>query len=262
MMLQQERRKYKRIKIEGPVKILMIDTKEQIEGKIVNISASGIAINCDKKIEMNTKASLAFTIYDGFVFGELVGVVCRVEVDANIIALEFNPVNDADKDKIDTFVRKIYFLKGIQPFRSLTDEELKQIILLSKQENYPEGKLIFTEGFLGNALYIVVSGAIKITKTFRDGRVETLALIREGEIFGEMALIDNAPRSATAVANRPSTLLAVYRDDFIKLMQSDAILTNKVLWVFVKTLSKRLRGTDQRLGDSFFTEVIQVTDTR
>ena len=75
----------------------MIDTKEQIEGKIVNISASGIAINCDKKIEMNTKASLAFTIYDGFVFGELVGVVCRVEVDANIIALEFNPVNDADK---------------------------------------------------------------------------------------------------------------------------------------------------------------------
>ena len=66
-----------------------------------------------------------------------------------------------------------------------------------------------------------------------------------------MALIDNAPRSATAVANKPSTLLAVYRDDFIKLMQSDAILTNKVLWVFVKTLSKRLRGTDQRLGDSF-----------
>ena len=93
------------------------------------------------------------------------------------------------KDKIDTFVRKIYFLKGIQPFRSLTDEELKQIILLSKQENYPEGKLIFTEGFLGNALYIVVSGAIKITKTFRDGRVETLALIREGEILEKWHLL-------------------------------------------------------------------------
>jgi CRP-like cAMP-binding protein len=80
---------------------------------------------------------------------------------------------------------------------------------------------------------------------------EALTILREGEYFGEMALIDDAPRSASAIANDDTILLLIKKDNFRKLLTQETGIAYKLLWVFTKTLSARLRKTDEQLKSIF-----------
>lgn len=150
------------------------------------------------------------------------------------------------------FISSVRFLKSAKQFRELTEDEIKKIVSIGKEENFVEEQSIFHEAMIANAFYIILSGSIRIVKKIKGGEDEVLALIREGEFFGEMALLDDYNRSATAISHRDSTLLVIPKDKFRELLFSDKDLSNKLLWIFVKTLSLRLREADERMSDSFF----------
>ncbi|MEW6686969.1 MAG: cyclic nucleotide-binding domain-containing protein [Candidatus Edwardsbacteria bacterium] len=143
-------------------------------------------------------------------------------------------------------------LKKVYLFHDLSPKELELILSIGFEKIYEKESFIFKEGELGDAFYIVLEGAVRISTVIPGVGEEALKILREGEYFGEMALIDDFPRSASAIAHEGSAkLLAIYKRDFKRLLSEDRELAYKLLTVFVKTLSARLRETDERLKSIF-----------
>jgi CRP-like cAMP-binding protein len=121
------------------------------------------------------------------------------------------------------------------------------LISISKELRVKKDDFIFKEGATGDAFYLIVSGSVRISTIVPGVGEEALTILREGEYFGEMALIDDAPRSASAIANDDTILLLIAKDNFRKLLAQETGIAYKLLWVFTKTLSARLRKTDEQL---------------
>ncbi len=142
--------------------------------------------------------------------------------------------------------------KGIYLFRELSPKETDLIISISKEKVYDKDQVIFKEGEKGDAFYVVVSGSVRISTIVPGVGEEALTVLRSGEYFGEMALIDDAPRSANAIANEDHTILiSIAKDDFQNLLARNTDLAYKLLWVFTRTLCNRLRKTDEQLKSIF-----------
>ena len=108
---------------------------------------------------------------------------------------------------------------------------------------YAEGEPIFTEGDPGEAMYVVISGSVGLSK---DG--VQVAELGPGQHFGEMALIDRTVRSLTGLALEPSRLIAIKRKDFYAIIKKEPSLSVKLLWSFVQVLGLRLRKTTADLS--------------
>ncbi|MDT8316377.1 MAG: cyclic nucleotide-binding domain-containing protein [bacterium] len=145
----------------------------------------------------------------------------------------------------------IDILKKVRFFDTLTEDELKEIASLSKTEEYKEGETIFKEGDEGERLFIILSGAVRISKNIPGMGEEALSVLRAGDYFGEMALIDNAPRSADARIHEDSSLMTLSKKDLETLMDEKKDMGYKILSKFVETLSQRLRDTNDKIR-SFF----------
>ncbi len=89
---------------------------------------------------------------------------------------------------------------------------------------------------------------MRISKFIPNIGEEALAILKPGDYFGEMALIDNFPRSAHAIANTDVELLAINKTDLDKILIMDRELGYKLLWAFTKTLSKRFRETNEKMA--------------
>ena len=101
--------------------------------------------------------------------------------------------------------------------------------------------MIFDEGDKGSALYIVRTGRVLIC---RQGRPDDpIATLGAGSFFGELALLDSAPRAAQARALEPSTLEVFFGSDFISLLETETRLSTKILLQLSRHLGQRLRGT-------------------
>lgn len=142
-------------------------------------------------------------------------------------------------------------LSQVYLFRELTPSEMDILISISKEKRAEKDEIIFKEGATGDAFYLIVSGSVRISTMVPGVGEEALTILREGEYFGEMALIDDAPRSASAIANDDTILLLIKKDNFRKLLAQDTGIAYKLLWVFTKTLSARLRKTDEQLKSIF-----------
>ncbi|MBA7527014.1 hypothetical protein ES705_19187 [subsurface metagenome] len=138
-------------------------------------------------------------------------------------------------------------LSQVYLFRELTPSEMDILISISKEIRAQKDEVIFKEGETGDAFFLIVSGSIRISTIVPGVGEEALTILREGEYFGEMALIDDAPRSASAIANDDTILLLIEKDNFRKLLAQETDIAYKLLWVFTKTLSARLRKTDEQL---------------
>jgi CRP/FNR family transcriptional regulator, cyclic AMP receptor protein len=108
---------------------------------------------------------------------------------------------------------------------------------------FKAGTRIFQEGDPGEEMFIIQSGQVKITKKTQDGE-KTLVILSEGDFFGEMAVIDNEPRSASAVAQTDTKLIALNQAVFEATMQSNAHIVKKIL----RNMSSRLRETNKQLA--------------
>ena len=145
----------------------------------------------------------------------------------------------------------IDILKKVRFFDTLTEEELSEVSSLAKEEEQKEGAIIFSEGEEGDRLFIILSGAVRISKNVPGIGEEALGILREGDYFGEMALIDNTHRSADARAHEDARLMTLSKKDLEGLMNKNRDIGYKILQKFVESLSQRLRDTNDKIR-SFF----------
>ncbi|MFI5341508.1 MAG: Crp/Fnr family transcriptional regulator [Candidatus Methylomirabilales bacterium] len=148
----------------------------------------------------------------------------------------------------DPEVVVLHDVLGIVPlFQELTPEELDRIIALGRLVTYSKGAMLFVEGDPGEALYIVVDGSVRIGKNVPGAKEEAMAFIERGGCFGEMALFDEFPRSATAIAHQECRVLFIEKQAFLDLLRGEPVIGRKILWAFCRTLSVRLRETTDRI---------------
>lgn len=131
------------------------------------------------------------------------------------------------------------FLGRVPIFEHCTPEEIASIVSVAQEHSYSAGQLIVTQGTPGQAFYLILSGKVGIE---RDGSV--LGAFGSGDFFGEMSLLDYAPRSATIRAIEDTSCLMLSSWDFKALLERSPSIAIKLLEV----LSRRLRVADERLA--------------
>ena len=135
-------------------------------------------------------------------------------------------------------------LQKVPLFRSLSEGDLGAFAELLRERSYPKGSVILFEDDPGDALYIVGTGQVKVVLIGEDGREVILSVLGEGSFFGELALLDDEPRSAHVIAMEDATVLALRREDF----QSRLRLSPEVAIALLRELSSRLRRADEKIG--------------
>ena len=145
-----------------------------------------------------------------------------------------------------TVVRDI--LRTVPFFQELTQAELDLVVALGRVVAYPKDMALFREGEKGEALYVVIEGAVRIMKSAPDAGAEVVAFLEQGGCFGEMALVDDFPRSATALAHEECVVLFLERDAVLDLFREAPVVGRKVLGAFCRSLSLRLREANDRLA--------------
>ena len=138
-------------------------------------------------------------------------------------------------------------LGKIKFFSGLPIAYLRRIAEIGAEEEHIGGSTIFQEGDKGDKFYLILSGAVRISRMVPGMGEEALAVLRAGAYFGEMSLIDDAPRSATAVCHEKCRLFVIRKEDLEDLLFVDRDLAYELLWHFVRTLSGRLRETNDKM---------------
>jgi len=138
---------------------------------------------------------------------------------------------------------KLSVLRKHPIFADLDPEALDQLCRYAKHTTVKRGATIAAKGDPGNNLFAVITGTVKISSSSPDGRNAILNLIGPGEIFGEIAVLDGAPRSADATANTNCELYIIDRRDFLPFVKSQPALAMK----FIELLCARLRWTSQQV---------------
>lgn len=133
---------------------------------------------------------------------------------------------------------KIALLSGVPLFNRFTKRELMEISRLTEQLEYPAGAVLASQDTAGTEAFVIVSGTVDAR---RNGR--KVATLGPGEIVGEMALLDDAPRTADLVAAEDTVVLYIARRHFSGLIEGNAKLASKLL----SSLASRLRQADQKL---------------
>ena len=141
--------------------------------------------------------------------------------------------------------------RSIYLFKDLSDEELALISDITADRDFFAGEVIFKEGDAGDAFYAVLEGKVRISKGINGAGEEALTIVDKGSYFGEMALIDEFPRSASAVAHTDCRVLMMDKADFSQLLSRNKDLAYKLLWVFCQVLSQRLRDTNEKIINLF-----------
>ena len=135
-------------------------------------------------------------------------------------------------------------IRNVPLFSLLRDDQLVLLTQVLLRKPYPKNSTVVAAGDPADALYIVISGRLKVLMSDKEGKEVILAILNQGDFFGEMGLIDQAPRSATVVAIDSCELLTMTRADFTKCLQKNFDLTMNVILGLVK----RLREADRKIG--------------
>jgi len=139
-------------------------------------------------------------------------------------------------------------LRSVPLFADFEPAELEQLAALSRTRSMPKGNVIFYEDDPGVSCYVIMSGKVKIVVNADDGREHILGVLYEGDVFGEMSLIDGQPRSASAICADDVQMVTIQRDDFLSLLRSNPDISLKLL----VTLSQRLRAADRNMESLAF----------
>jgi CRP/FNR family cyclic AMP-dependent transcriptional regulator len=133
--------------------------------------------------------------------------------------------------------------KKLSLFAELDDHELAVVSGVAKTRRYAKDDVIFHADEMGDVFCVIREGKVKITMNSPEGKEIILAMMGPGEFFGEMALLDDAPRSATVVALEPLEVVTIWRTDFLQILQDNFSITRKLL----SELSKRVRRMSLRI---------------
>ncbi|HSO96772.1 MAG TPA: Crp/Fnr family transcriptional regulator [Acidimicrobiia bacterium] len=136
-------------------------------------------------------------------------------------------------------------------FAALPAEALAELRDRAEVRNYARNQLLFRQGERAEELFIVDTGRIAIAQQAGDGRESVVAVLEGGALFGEMALFDDAPRSADGRALTDSTVVVLGYEPVREVLRAKP----ELLWVIVRLLAGRLRATDEALADAVFLDV-------
>ena len=142
-------------------------------------------------------------------------------------------------------------LRKVPLFSQLAPSDLERVSEISRERAYPRNSVILFEDDPGDALYVVAQGQVKVVLIGEDGREVILSVMGEGEFFGEMALVDDEPRSAHVIAMEDSTLLVLRREDFQGILKQ----TPGIALALLRELSRRLRRVDEKVGSLVLLDV-------
>jgi len=140
-------------------------------------------------------------------------------------------------------------LKDINIFSGLTPLERAKIAKYFIQKEYNAGELIVKEGEPGYGMFVIRSGAVKITKQLTDKEEKTIANLVDGDFFGEIALLDQSPRSASVYAISKVTMLELYRASLLEVLEKEPRIGVKILYNLAKSLVERIRESGDKLKD-------------
>jgi len=147
--------------------------------------------------------------------------------------------------------RSAKLLKKIDLFAELSEEDLAQVAATARVHTLPRDERIFDAGDSADALYVVASGKINIVVTSSEGKDLILAVLGEGQVFGEMGLLDSVPRSAAAITATPAELVSIARNDFDQLLERQPGLTRKLLHI----MAERLRRANSKMESLAYMDV-------
>lgn len=135
-------------------------------------------------------------------------------------------------------------LRRVPLFGHLDEAEMTRVSQATREKSYPKNSVILFEDDPGDALYAVLSGQVKVVLIGEDGREVILSILKAGDFFGEMALIDDQPRSAHVIATEDSNLVVLRREDFWKCLEE----MPRIALGLLQALSRRLRRADDKIG--------------
>lgn len=140
-------------------------------------------------------------------------------------------------------------LKACPIFAGIETKVIEDLAMIAEEKSYGDGGVVFNEGDSGDAMYVILSGAVKIVKVIDAAKnlSKDLAILSAGDFFGEMSLIDKSPRSASVVALGPAALVRISNQAFQDLLQKSAITAANLLFAIIQTVSGRLRQTNAEL---------------
>ena len=135
------------------------------------------------------------------------------------------------------------FFRKLPLFADLDDRELASIVAVAKTRRYAKDDVIFHADESGDVFCLIRGGQVKVTMISPEGKEIILSLLGPGDFFGEMALLDDEPRSATVIATEPLDLVTIWRSDFLQILAENFTITRKVL----AEISRRLRSASNRI---------------
>ncbi len=150
-------------------------------------------------------------------------------------------------------MNKLNFLRALPLFSNLDDKELREISRFAYEKKVKKGNVIFSQGEQGSTLYLIIKGRVKVVLIGESGKELVLAILKKGDFLGEMSIIEDEVRSATAIALEPTVFLTIDKENFINFLIKDP----RAMLGVLKELSKRLRNADEKIGELAFQNVYE-----
>jgi CRP/FNR family transcriptional regulator, cyclic AMP receptor protein len=150
---------------------------------------------------------------------------------------------------------RIEFLKTVPFFNELSNWQLKKVADIVFERTYEPGEMIFEQSQPGAAIFLIMEGEVSV-EIVKDRVVTNLARLEKGAFFGEMALLDEAPRSASARSLETTKTLALYRNDLSRLIHTDPLTACHIYCALARIVGDRLRSTNELVQTGEFTEKV------
>lgn len=141
-----------------------------------------------------------------------------------------------EQDRLDV-IRSVFI------FSELDDAHLRDVLSHCREQEVDKGQVIVTENAPGDALFVILSGDVKVSVVSSEGKEIILSTLKGGEFFGEMSLLDGATRSANVIALSKARLLRLSREDFLNQILPEREIASAILAV----MSRRLRAANERI---------------
>jgi CRP-like cAMP-binding protein len=140
-------------------------------------------------------------------------------------------------------------IRGSLLLQGVNDAEIARLAELCEERQMAEGTTVFIENMPGESLFVIRTGSVRVSRMFAEGDEKNLVVLGPGEIFGEMAIVDGMPRSATARVAQEVALISLRKKDFESLCQSDPVLALKLVLNIVRGFNQRMREANDEYRD-------------
>jgi CRP-like cAMP-binding protein len=139
-------------------------------------------------------------------------------------------------------------LLKIPVFENLKPRELRQVSGIVHRRQYVAGEYVFFQNDPGLGMYVIEQGEVSVGLVGTDGSKKELALLKDGDFFGELSLLDESPRSASVIAVTDANLIGFFRPDLFEIMEKSPSTGLKIVLKVAEMIGERLRNTNQELA--------------